>query len=349
VLLRSRRVLLMAAVVTVIIPLTGQTALATGTSGTVVVDRRAVHQVIDGFGFSEAFQRAAVINGAQGLDPLRQKEVLDLLLSRETGAGLSILRLGVGSSADDVYDHMRSIQPADPGGPDAPPKYVWDGEDGGQVWLAKQAKAYGVTRFYADAWSAPGYMKTNGDDAQGGTLCGLAGATCASGDWRRAYANYLVQYTKFYAHEGIGITDIGFTNEPDLTTSYASMRFTPAQAAEFAGVLGPVAAKAGLKVACCDAAGWTSQKEYTTAIEADPRARRWVRTHAGHSYTSPVDGPLPTERHHLERELGRRHRLRRIHCRAGSSRRTDRRRRQRLRLLVRRVHRRHPRTDPTRR
>lgn len=55
-----------------------------------------------------------------------------------------------------------------------------------------------MTRFYADAWTAPGYMKTNGTDADGGTLCGLAGATCASGDWRRAYANYLVQYARFY-------------------------------------------------------------------------------------------------------------------------------------------------------
>jgi glucuronoarabinoxylan endo-1,4-beta-xylanase len=259
------------------------------------VDFGARLQPIDGFGVSQAFQRAAVMHGARGLPAAKQREVLDLLLSRGKGAGLSILRLGIGSSADKVYDHMPSIQPVDPGGPDAPPKYVWDGDDGGQVWLAKQAKAYGVKRFYADAWSAPGYMKDNGSDSGGGTLCGLSGTSCASGDWRRAYANYLVQYARFYRREGIRITDLGFTNEPDLTVSYASMRFTPAQAVEFVKVLGPVVRRSGLglDLACCDVAGWQGQASYTAAIESDPQARKWIGTYTGHPYVTPVTGPQP--------------------------------------------------------
>ncbi|WP_342769398.1 glycoside hydrolase family 30 protein, partial [Sphaerisporangium album] len=269
---------------------------AESASPAIVVDTRTRHQPIDGFGFSQAFQRADVIHGARGLSPAKRREVLDLLLSRTKGAGLSILRLGIGSSSDDVYDHMRSIAPQDPGGPDATPVYEWDGDDGGQVWLAREAKAYGVRRFYADAWSAPGYMKDNGTDANGGTLCGLSGTSCASGDWRQAYARYLVKYADFYAREGIKITDLGFTNEPDLTVSYASMRFTPEQAAEFVKILGPVAARAGLKVACCDGAGWTVQEAYTKAIEADPAAARWVATHTGHPYVDPIDHPLPTRR-----------------------------------------------------
>ncbi|MFI9587695.1 glycoside hydrolase [Streptomyces sp. NPDC052236] len=265
--------------------------------GSVAFDRNL--QPIDGFGFSQAFQRAAVMHGSQGLSPARQKEVLDLLLSRTKGAGFSILRLGIGSSADAPYDLMKSIQPTDPGGPGATPKYVWDGDDGGQVWLAQQAKAYGVKRFFADAWSAPGYMKDNGDDANGGTLCGLEGTACADGDdWRQAYADYLVQYARFYAQEGVKITDLGFTNEPDLTTSYASMRFTPAQAAEFTKVLGPTVRKSRLpmKLACCDAAGWAEQREYTEAIEADPKARKEIATHTGHPYRNMSDSPLPTDK-----------------------------------------------------
>ncbi len=115
-------------------------------------------------------------------------------------------------------------------------------------------------------------------------------------EWRQAYADYLVQYARFYAKEGIRITDLGFTNEPDLTVSYASMRFTPQQAADFVKVLGPTAARAGIKVACCDAAGWSEQRRFTEAIEADPAARRWVATHTGHPYVSPIDGPLPTDK-----------------------------------------------------
>jgi len=264
---------------------------AAGTSGawaatSATINGSTTYQPIDGFGFSEHFGRAAVMNGSQGLSAQRQKEILDLLLNRSTGAGLSILRLGIDSG----------IQPTSPGGPNATPRYVWDGVDKGQVWLAKQARAYGVSRFYADAWTAPGYMKTNGTNANGGTLCGLSGATCASGDWRTPYANFLVQYARFYAQEGIGVTDLGFTNEPDWTATYDSMRLTPAQAVEFTKVFGPIANAAGYKVACCDSLGWNQQKNYSSAIEADATARDLVTTHTGHTYASAVNGPLPTQK-----------------------------------------------------
>jgi glucosylceramidase len=270
--------------------LTLVTAPAAQAATTATVDGTRQHQQIDGFGFSEAFGRAEIMHGSQGLPAAKQRELLDRLLSPSTGAGLSILRLHIGSTT------ASSIQPTNPGGPTATPRYVWDHDDESQVWLAKEAKAYGVKRFYANAWSAPGYMKTNGDEANGGTLCGVPGASCASGDWRRAYANYLVQYAKFYAQEGITINDLGFTNEPDYTTTYSSMRFTPAQAVDFVKVLGPIAAAAGLKVTCCDSFGWNQQKTYSSAVEADATARGIVATHTGHTYASQITGPLPTSK-----------------------------------------------------
>jgi glucuronoarabinoxylan endo-1,4-beta-xylanase len=288
------RLLPLAVVPLAVVSLTGTAGQAAAVNGTITVGRAATAQRIDGLGFSEAFQRAAVIHGLNGLSQAKQREVVDLLFSRTRGAGASILRLGIGSSADSVYDHMPSIAPTSPGSPTAKPAYVWDRDDGGQVWLAKQARAYGVERFYADAWSAPGYMKDNGTDINGGTLCGLTGTSCATGDWRTAYANYLVQYATFYGKEGIKITDLGFTNEPNWTTGYASMRFTPAQAAEFVKVLGPIAKKAGIELACCDAVGYSSAVEYSNAITADPQAARWVSTHTGHAYGSPWVAPLPS-------------------------------------------------------
>ncbi|ASW57759.1 glycoside hydrolase [Plantactinospora sp. KBS50] len=249
------------------------------------------HQPIDGFGYSIAFQRASLVHN---LSADRQAEVLDLLLDRRAGAAPSILRLGIGSSASTEYDKMLSIQPTDPGGPTATPNYTWDGWDGGQVWYAKEAQRRGIHRFYADAWSAPGYMKDNGTDTNGGSLCGLTGVSCASGDWREAYARYLVQYARFYRQEGIRIQDIGFTNEPDWTASYASMRFTPEQAAEFLTVIGPIARRDGLRVACCDSFGWQQSDAYAQAIESDPAARRYLSLLTGHGYASPSDQPLST-------------------------------------------------------
>ncbi|KAH8901600.1 glycoside hydrolase [Thozetella sp. PMI_491] len=260
--------------------------------GSGVLNLGQTYQTMDGFGTSEAFQRAVTM---QKLPETEQRKFLDLLFSMDKGAGMSILRNGLGSSPDMSDDHMVSIQPKNPGGPNAEPKYVWDGKDNGQLWVTKEAAAYGVRTFYANAWSAPGYMKTNGNDANGGSLCGVSGATCSSGDWRQAFANYLVQYVKYYAAENITITHLGFLNEPELTTSYASMRSSGTQAADFIKVLRPTLDKnnlADLKITCCDAEGWSDMNGMLGQMRA---VESMVGVVTGHSYTSQPTSPLSTK------------------------------------------------------
>jgi O-glycosyl hydrolase len=246
-----------------------RTVLDPRQASTIVVDLAKTYQTMDGFGISETFQRA---NQIKALSESLQRNALDLLFNRTTGAGFSILRNGIGSSPDSTSDHMVSIQPKSPGGPNASPKYVWDGNDNSQVWVSTEAvKTYGVTTVYANAWSAPGYMKTNNNDANGGSLCGVSGASCSSGDWKQAYANYFVQYLTYYKELGIGITHLGFLNEPDLTTSYASMRSNGQQAADFIKVLKPTLDKANytnVKITCCDAEGWNSQQSMMSTLSS---------------------------------------------------------------------------------
>ncbi|KXX81852.1 Glucuronoxylanase XynC [Madurella mycetomatis] len=247
---------------------------------------------MDGFGASEAFQRAVTM---QRLSETEQRRFLDLMFSMENGAGLSILRNGIGSSPDMRDDHMVSIQPQNPGGPNAAPRYVWDGSDNGQVWVSREAvHTYGVKTIYANAWSAPGYMKTNGNDANGGSLCGVSGANCGSGDWKQAYANYLVQYVKYYAAENITITHLGFINEPGLTTSYASMRSSGAQAADFIRVLRPTLDRnnlTDLKINCCDQEGWYGMNNMLGQMRG---VESMLDTITAHSYTSQPNSPLST-------------------------------------------------------
>src|ERR1035441_8659766 len=50
---------------------------------------------MDGFGFCEHFSRAAIMNGQKGETPANAARLIDLLFSRESGAGISILRLGI--------------------------------------------------------------------------------------------------------------------------------------------------------------------------------------------------------------------------------------------------------------
>ncbi|KAF1840742.1 glycoside hydrolase family 30 protein [Cucurbitaria berberidis CBS 394.84] len=266
--------------------------LGTRQASTVTVDLTKTYQTMDGFGMSETFQRA---NQMKALSEPLQRYALDLLFNRTSGAGFSILRNGIGSSPDSSSDHMVSIQPKNPGGPNAAPKYVWDGNDNSQVWVTTEAvKTYGVRTVYANAWSAPGYMKTNNNDANGGSLCGVSGASCSSGDWKQAYANYLVQYIAYYKEIGVEVTHVGFLNEPDLTTSYASMRSNGQQAADFVKVLRPTIDKANytnVKVTCCDTEGWSSQQGMMSALSG---VSSMLGTITAHSYTSQPGSPINT-------------------------------------------------------
>ena len=258
------------------------------------INGATTYQTIDGFGFSEAFGRAASMNQAP---PAVQKQMLDLLFSPTTGAGFTILRNIINSNS-------ASIEPNSPGSPTAPPQYVWDGSDSSQVWLSQQAQRYGVRRFFADAWSAPGYMKTSGTENNGGTLCGVPGASCSSGDWRQAYANYLVKYIQDYRSVGIHITNIDFVNEPNLSPSYSSMVMSGAQLADFAKVLGPklAASHSDTQLTCCDAVGWNLAVDYTSAINSDPLARHYVQVISSHGYSAPPNTPLATGRHTWQTE-----------------------------------------------
>ena len=256
----------------------------------VTVNGGTTYQKIDGFGVSEAFGQANSIRNATSTT---RQQALDLLFSTTKGAGFSILRSIIPSGSD-------SIEPNSPGSPSATPKYVWNGnndaQDQGQVWLAKQAKAYGVTSFYNDAWSAPGFMKTNGSESNGGSLCGTPGASCGSGDWRQAYANYLVQHAKFWASAGLTPSAVGFVNEPTLSTSYSSMLVNPAQAASFLSVLGPTMKASGLstKVACCDALGFNNLPGYVSAVKGNSAANSGTGLFTSHGYSGAPASPIDT-------------------------------------------------------
>ncbi|KAF3908398.1 hypothetical protein ABW21_db0200664 [Orbilia brochopaga] len=253
----------------------------------ITVNVGTTYQTIEGFGFSQAFGRATEFkNAAAAL----QKQALDLLFSTTTGAGFSIIRnrIGSGGSGD-------SIEPASPGSPSGTPKYVWDNNDSGQVWFTQQAQSYGVTTIYADAWSAPGFMKTSGSESSPGYLCGTTGHTCSSGDWRQAYANFLVQYVKYYASIGVTITHIGFLNEPDYQPSYSQMQISSnaQEAISFIPTLYNTIQAAGLstKIACCDAVGWSTQITYTNAL-VNAGSTQYLGVITSHCYSSDLTSPI---------------------------------------------------------
>ncbi|OHW93115.1 cellulosome enzyme [Colletotrichum incanum] len=264
--------------------------LAALTYGQVTVDPSSKLQMIDGFGFSQAFGRAKEFQNAP---KALQQEALDLLFSTTKGAGFSIIRNRIGSGGKGD-----SILPTSPGAPSGKPSYVWDNDDRGQVWFTKQAVSYGVNQIYADAWSAPGFMKTSGDEAKAGFLCGATGHSCTSGDWRQAYADFLTQYIKYYEQSGLNVTHVGFLNEPDYSPSYSQMQISSKaqEAISFIPTLYKTLQSAGLKtkITCCDAVGWGSTVKYANAL-VPAGMEQYLGLITSHTYSGDADTALNTK------------------------------------------------------
>ena len=289
------RFLAPAAALALAVPLTlaattpAQASTAQASTPTVSVNGGVTYQRITGFGASEAFGQASALMSQPASV---QRQVLNLLYGTRGGAGLTILRNEISA------DSGTTIEPSAPASPSAPPAYLplsAIDSDGGQLWWAQTIKKeYGVTDDFADAWSAPAFMKTNDSVDNGGTLCGVPGATCASGDWRQAYANYLAQYAKDYAAAGVPLSYVGPENEADIGPGYDSMIMSPAQTANFLQYLGPTvaAARTGTRVECCATEGWDYAQQYAAAIEADPAASAWTPLFTSHGYTQAPASPL---------------------------------------------------------
>ena len=264
---------------------------AAGAAGraTVTINAAKQYQRIAGFGVSEGFGQAkALMNAPASV----QKQVLSLLYSPTRGAGLTILRNEI--SADAGF----TIEPKPPSSPTAKPSYLTLAEidqDQGQLWFAKQIKAdYGVTNVFADAWSAPAFMKSNDSAIKGGTVCGEPGASCKSGDWRQAYADYLVQYAKDYAAAGIPLSYLGPENETTIAPPQDSMIMSPAQTANLMAILGATVARSGLstRAECCASIGWNYAQQYAAAIVADKQANAATALFTSHGYFVPPDSHL---------------------------------------------------------
>ena len=276
----------------------GASSRVSSAHATVTIDAARRYQRIAGFGVSEGFGQAKVLMSAAASV---QQRVLSLLYSPKNGAGLTILRNEI--SADKGF----TIEPRAPRGPNAKPSYLTLAEidqDQGQLWFAKRIRADFGASVFADAWSAPGFMKTDDSAFGRGAVCGAPGTHCKRGDWRRAYADYLVQYAKDYAAAGVPLTYVGPENESNPLPAGAragagsprqdSMTMSGAQTANFMQVLGRALARSGLptRAECCASISWDWAQRYAKAIEADPKANRATAVFTSHGYFQPPGSPL---------------------------------------------------------
>lgn len=102
------------------------------------------YQGYDGIGVSEAFQRSLVLHE---LNTPSQKYALDLLFSNKTGAGLTILRNGLGDAPIEVFDQMLSIAPTAPASNSSEVRFeIWDSSASRQVLTSRCSSTLSLSR-----------------------------------------------------------------------------------------------------------------------------------------------------------------------------------------------------------
>jgi glucosylceramidase len=202
---------------------------------TVVVDPRATRQKYTGIGFS--LDETSVSN-LWKLTPAKREQAIRLLVDPKHGAGLDRFRLTIGSP--DVIEHLPFWSEDDlPGGvtEDFGLKYfsVKRDVDLHIIDTIKLIQRYNPkATFFASAWSAPAWMKTN--DRFTGEVALKPGSTTdyyqvgkLRDDCIDVFARYYVKFVQAYARHGIRVDALTLLNEPGMDVMYPAMDISIAQ------------------------------------------------------------------------------------------------------------------------
>jgi glucosylceramidase len=207
----------------------------TAADATVVVDPSQARQNYTGIGFS--LDETSVSN-LWKLTPAKRDEAIRLLVDPKHGAGLNRFRITIGSP--DLIEHLPFWSEDDlPAGVTSDPelKYfnIQRDLDLHIVDTIKLIQHYNPkASFFASAWSAPAWMKTNNKFLGEAVLKpGTTNSYYQGGKLRDdmigVFARYYAKFVQAYAKKGIPIDAITLLNEPGIDVVYPAMDIDIAQ------------------------------------------------------------------------------------------------------------------------
>ncbi|BFU47204.1 carbohydrate-binding protein [Krasilnikovia sp. MM14-A1004] len=202
---------------------------------TVVVDPSRTRQRYTGIGFS--LDETSVSN-LWKLTPARREAAIRLLVDPRTGAGLDRFRITIGSP--DLIEHLPFWSEDElPAGvaEDFALRYfsIQRDLDLHIIDTIKLIQRYNPrATFFASAWSAPAWMKTNnrflGEVALNpGSSTDYHQVGKLRDDCIDVFARYYVKFVQAYARHGIRIDALTLLNEPGMDVVYPAMDISVAQ------------------------------------------------------------------------------------------------------------------------
>lgn len=245
----------------------------------IVVDSKQEYQSMIGFGYAMTGGSAELL---MKMSPESRHAILKELFGHDRGElGISHIRLTVGAS--DMNSFVFSYDDMPKGKKDFKLEHFSLAQDLNDVVpVMKEVLAINPElKIMASPWSAPAWMKTEGD-VRGGQL---------KKECYDVYARYFVKYVQAMAEHGINIHAVTVQNEPLNSRNTPSMFWQPEQMAEFIGkYLGPHFSKNGIKTEIIVFDHNCDRPDYPLAIFADPDADRYASGSAFHHYMGDPSG-----------------------------------------------------------
>lgn len=264
----------------------------TGTNPLIKIDTAITYQTIDGFGAALTGSSAIVL---QRLSADSRRKILETLFSKETGIGISVLRITMGASDFSAFDFTYDDMPS--GQTDFSLEHFNLNRDTVDVIpvLKEILEINPDIYIMATPWSPPAWMKTN-KNLKGGKL---------RTDCYEVYAQYFVRYIKAMNQKGINIRAVTPQNEPlFFTANYPCMEMQSGEQANFIkNALGPAfrAAQLDTKIIIYDH-NWDNTN-YAVSILNDADASQYISGSAFHAYAGDVSAMSTVHNAHPDKQL----------------------------------------------
>jgi len=237
------------------------------------VDDAQHFQTMDGFGFALTGGSAQLLMRMGAAQ--RTALLKELFTTGGDGIGVSYLRVSIGAS--DMNERVYSYDDLPAGETDAEMAKFSLGPDRADVIpvLKEILVIRPGIKILGSPWSAPAWMKTNGD-VKGGEL---------KPEYYGVFAKYFVKYIEQMRAEEIAIDAITVENEPLNPKNTPSMvMFAPEQGTFIAKHLGPAFEKAGIRTKILLYDHNPDVPSYPLSILGDPAGSKYVDGTAFHLY-----------------------------------------------------------------
>lgn len=254
------------------------------------VDSAQTFQTIDGFGYTLTGGSAYLI---QKMGAAERSNLLKELFSSD-GIGISYLRVSIGAS--DLSPSVFTYNDLPAGETDTElTKFSLSKDQEDVIPLLKQVLAINPSiKILGTPWTAPTWMKTNGNSI-GGSL---------KPEYYGAYAKYFVKYIEAMKANGITIDAVTIQNEPEHGGNNPSMLMTAAEQANFIkNSLGPAFKAAGLSTKIIIWDHNCDKPDYPVSILNDAGAKQYIDGSAFHLYAGDISALSTVHNAHPDKNV----------------------------------------------